>query len=85
MSRKDYEAMAQIVKRAVNAAVTVRTVENGIGSDTRLSTAQAMAVESLAYDMALTFADDNARFDHVRFYEACGFTVENNYPQVFAS
>lgn len=85
MTRKDYEAMARIVKRAVNSAVTVRTVENGVGSDIRLSNAQAITIESIAYDMALTFTEDNPRFDNVRFYEACGLIVENNYPQVFAS
>jgi hypothetical protein len=63
MSRKDYVAMAEVIKREIDAATNTR---------------QARSISNIARGMADTFKRDNSRFDRVRFYHACGLDDNGN-------
>ena len=83
MSRKDYEVMAATVfAPMVSNARILRGVESMLGHESVRSDVKAETVEVMAYNLVQALAYDNPRFDHVKFYEACGFKVVDNYPKV---
>ena len=61
MSKKDYELIAQVIKRAVYQA---RSRE---GQEVIEAT-----IECIAYDFAEALKNENTRFDSEKFYIACG-------------
>ena len=81
MTRKDYEMLAQTIRPMVDNArqiMSIGTDEAGLVARSKANTLCAFA-----YNLVQRLMADNSRFDHVKFYEACGFTVEENYPEVF--
>lgn len=58
MTRKDYVALASAIKRA---------------KDAYRDTLEAKAIYLTAEEVAFVCKQDNPRFDHVRFMQACGF------------
>lgn len=85
MTRKDYQMLAQVIRPQVDNARTIRLIEKSGGGDNTVSDAMAKVVSTIAYNLVQHLAADNSRFDHKRFYEACGFDMESNYPVVFDS
>lgn len=74
MSKKDYVAIAAVIKRAVDrigVMPTPATLANGHAD----KATEMATIRRIAYAMADGFAEDNPRFDSVRFIEACGFEV----------
>lgn len=65
MTRKDYEKIAHTVYTASRYA--------NMGNCGRPAPTADMVLENLAEQLADILADDNSRFDRVRFLEACGF------------
>lgn len=59
MSRKDYEAIAAIIKKAGLRPLNAKH--------------QNVWLESLTLDLCRYFATTNERFQPNRFYQACGF------------
>lgn len=85
MTKKDYELLARVIRPQVDNARTIRLIEGSNGVEGNLvSTAMAKVIETVAYNLTQHLVADNSRFDHVRFYEAAGFNVTDNYPLVFA-
>jgi hypothetical protein len=62
MSRKDYVAAAEIIRRQVDAAAYLPTSGDGA----------LFAAKAIAEDLASMFGRDNGRFDRTRFLNACG-------------
>lgn len=66
LSRKNYEAVARILKTEVDA----------LAARTRISDDSVWEVETvlaaLSHDLANYFETDNARFDRAKFLAACG-------------
>lgn len=85
MTRKDYEMLAGVIRPQVDNARTIRLIEstNGV-TENLVSAAMANVVSTIAYNLVQRLAAENSRFDHLRFYDACGFKVEENYPVVFS-
>ncbi len=84
MTKKDYEMLARVIRPQVDNARTIRLIEGSNGVEGNLvSSAMSKVISTLAYNMVQHLKADNARFDHKRFYEACGFGIEGNYPIVF--
>ena len=83
MSRKHYEMLAGVIRPQVDNARDIRGIEEASGQGTRASAHIAATLEPMAYSLVQHLYADNARFDHHRFYEACGFKVVDNYPKVF--
>jgi hypothetical protein len=69
LSKKDYEAVAGIVKRAreVAANKAIHEPNAWVGGANIMSKAIALGVADY-------FAADNPRFDRVRFLKACGLS-----------
>lgn len=65
MSRKDYEAIASVIRGEIAIA------ENVYNDDVARRTAV-----SIARSIAERFAQDNLRFDRSKFYAACGMKLE---------
>lgn len=84
MHKKDYELLARVIRPQVDNARTIALIE---GTDPLVgdvvSSAMAKVVQTIAYNLVQHLKADNERFDHLRFYDACGFNVEGNYPVVF--
>lgn len=84
MTRKDYEMLAGVLRPQVDNARTIRLVESSNGvTENLVSQAMANVVSTIAYNLVQRLSDENERFDHLRFYDACGFRVTENYPVVF--
>lgn len=84
MTRKDYEMLAGVIRPQVDNARTIRLVESSNGvTENLVSQAMANVVSTIAYNLVQRLVNDNERFDHIRFYNACGFQVTDNYPVVF--
>jgi hypothetical protein len=64
MTRKDYEAIADIIRRQMKAS------EHSWKTD-ELTPAQE-AIRKTAIHLAVTFGDMNPRFNREIFYKACG-------------
>jgi hypothetical protein len=75
--------VAGVLRMQVDNARAIRRLEDDCELGNERSNAIATTVSTLAYNFAQKFAADNPRFDHVKFYEAAGFKVYNNYPVVF--
>jgi hypothetical protein len=84
MTRKDYQMMASVIRPQVDNARTIRIVEGAGLAGNIVSDAMANVVQTIAYNLAQHLFAENSRFDHMRFYEACGFRVEDNFPLVFS-
>lgn len=85
MTRKDYQMLAGVFSQQISALRTVRSVEDACDLVHFASEGIETTLQGMAYNLVQQLAADNERFDHIKFYEACGFRVENNYPQVFDS
>lgn len=65
MTKKDYEAMAEIIK---NHQKAVRKVYDNQDAYCRVA---LVAVNNLVIDLAQYFKKDNFNFDFDKFYKAC--------------
>lgn len=63
MSKKDYEAVAAMLRKRVEATEGLAPVRRS---------AVRMELAAVAVDLADIFAADNERFDRVRFLKAAG-------------
>lgn len=59
MTKKDYEAVAKIMRLQISGAHKVDITD----------------WSNLCHDLARKFYADNERFSHERFYTACGFDI----------
>lgn len=84
MTRKDYELLAGVFVNEVINARELRIVEDAalVVMHVR-SQSKADTLQTMAYNLVQKLSADNERFDHKRFYGACGFNIEHNYPVVF--
>lgn len=84
MTKQNFEMVAGVLRMQVDNLRTVRGIEDDSDLGNTRSQSAAVTLSSTAYNLTQKFASENPRFDHKRFYEACGFTVINNYPLVFS-
>lgn len=66
MTRKDYKLIAEAIKIALDSI--------GCGDSQEEFNVWHSAIGSVAHGIAMSFAEDNPRFDQERFLDACGIT-----------
>jgi hypothetical protein len=66
MSRKNYVAIADTIKRHID------TITSDGGLDRTKAHERIIAIEAIAKDLARDFAMDNCSFQNGRFLAACG-------------
>lgn len=75
--------LAGIFKAQIDNIKRIQMALRHLGLEDTVTGPKATTLETMAYSLAQELSADNGRFDHLRFYDACGFTIEENYPKVF--
>ena len=73
MTRKDYVAIAE---RFRQARIELEQNDKPEGHMKWVTYGYKQALDDMENDMAETFADDNPRFDHHRFKDACQLELD---------
>lgn len=72
MTKKDYELIA--------SAFREWSYDFLVGKFTNAS--PKAVLETLIEEIAIKLAEENPRFDHYKFYQACGLTEEMGYAEI---
>ena len=64
MTKKDYEQIAEAIEQAVYAC-----------KNASVKASEQFGIESVTIKIANALGQDNPRFDHDKFYEACGVDI----------
>jgi hypothetical protein len=83
MTKSDFEVVAGVFLGQVENLRVVKGLVDDAGLNDTVTGPKSVTLETMAYNMVQKFKAMNDRFNHVTFYEACGFYIENNYPRVF--
>ena len=78
MSRKHYEALAEIVHRSAKAAESADRFAGDMGEHCAM-------VRQLAYELSRYLSSTNARFSESKFLAACGLTFATKTHLTIAS